>query len=64
MYGGKLILEHLKAILTQSLVKTKLKTLSLGLIQEFGLEGLEEDLVSRAKLVIQNLHVKAWQDWL
>ena len=58
MSGGNLSQGQLKAILTQSLVKTKLKTLDLGLIQEFGLEGLEEDLVARAKLVIQKLHVK------
>ena len=54
MSGSKLRLEQVEAILTQSLVKTQLKTLDLGLVQG----GLQEDLVARAKLVIRNVYVK------
>ena len=54
MSGSKLSLEQVEAILSQSLVKTSLKTLDLGLVQG----GLQEEMVARAKLVIRNVYVK------
>ena len=53
MFGTELTVQQAEAILTQSLVKTSVRSLRMGVHR---VPGLDEDLVGRARLAIRNLY--------
>ena len=57
--GSRMTRQQVEAILTQGLVKTELKTLDLGVIYS----EPEEDLLLRAKLIIQKVYVTSLKNF-